>query len=313
MSLGAKLASQPRNAVSVFTRLRFVHVWEVAMTGWALTQSVETAAGTVRWDRMGSGPPLVLVHGTPTRSDLWRDVAPVLARDYTVYVYDLPGYGQSAKGDGQDVSMGMQGRVLAELIGHWGLDAPLIAGHDIGGGIALRAHLLHGVDFGRMALLDTLAMRPRGGGRWGTPFSRHVRAHGAEAFAELPGYLFEGVMRAYLATAVARPMAEATFQAFLAPFTGATGQAAFFRQLVQLDEAYTDEIERRLDQVRAPVDLIWGTEDTWLDLDFAARLHAAIPESTLTWIDGAGHFVQVDAPGAVTLALRRVLAGGPAA
>jgi len=282
------------------------------MSAWTLTRSVETSAGTVRHDRMGDGPPLVLVHGTPSWSYLWRNVAPVLARDYTVYLYDLPGYGHSAKVDGQDVSMGMQGRVLTELIGHWGLDVPLIAAHDIGGGIALRAHLLHGVDVARMALLDTLAMRPRGGGPWGTPWSRHVRVHGTEAFTALPGYLFEGLMRAYLGTAMAQPMAESTFRAYLDPFTGAAGQQAFFRQIAQLDEAYTDAIEPLLGEVRAPVDLIWGAEDTWLDLDFAARLHAAIPAATLTWIDAAGHFLQEDAPGAVTRALRGVLAAGRA-
>lgn len=276
------------------------------MTPWRLTQSVETSAGAVRYDRMGHGPPLVLVHGTPTWSYLWRRIAPVLARDHSVYVYDLPGYGGSAQFDGQDVSIAMQGQVLAELVAHWGLDSPFVAGHDIGGGIALRAHLLHGVAFARMALLDTLAMRPRGGGPWGTSWSRHLRTHGSDAFAALPEHLFEGLMDAYLRTAVAHPLSPADLRAYLAPFSGDVGRPAFFRQISQLDERHTDAIETRLHAVRAPVALLWGTEDGWLDLDFAERLHAAIPGSSLSYVTGAGHFVQEDAPGAVTLALRRI-------
>jgi pimeloyl-ACP methyl ester carboxylesterase len=286
---------------------------EADMTTWTLTRTAATSAGEVRYDILGEGPPLVLVHGTPTWSYIWRHVAPVLARDYRVYLYDMPGYGLSEKTPDQDVSMGMQGRVLAELLETWGLERPRIAGHDIGGGIVLRAHLLHGAAFERIALLDTLAMRPRGGGRWGTPWSLHVRRTGIEPFAGLPAYLYEGLMSAYLDTAVAGPMDEAALRPFLTPFSGPAGQAAFFRQVIQLDECYTDEVEGRLGEVRAPTGIVWGSEDRWLDIDFAERLAAAIPDAGLTYIPGAGHFVMEDAPGAVTLELRRLFRGDASA
>ena len=52
----------------------------------------------MRWDELGDGPPIVLVHGTPYSSFLWRDVAPALARrGRRVYVFDHLGYGQSDK------------------------------------------------------------------------------------------------------------------------------------------------------------------------------------------------------------------------
>jgi pimeloyl-ACP methyl ester carboxylesterase len=47
---------------------------------WILSRSTELADGTVRWESLGEGPPIVLVHGTPYSSFLWRDVAVVLAR-----------------------------------------------------------------------------------------------------------------------------------------------------------------------------------------------------------------------------------------
>ena len=272
----------------------------------SLTHDIETEAGAVRYAVLGEGPPLVLVHGTPTSSYIWRKVAPWLARDFTVYVYDLPGYGQSAQFEGQDVSMAMQGRVLAGLLDAWGLSAPGIAAHDIGGGIALRAHLLHGASLGRLALLDTLAMRPRGGGRWGTSWSRHCRAQGTAAFEALPEYLHVGILRPYLRSALHRPVTDEDLEPLVAPWRGEQGQPAFYRQIRQLDEAYTDEIEPRLHAVSAPaVQLLWGEEDTWLDFDFAERLNAAIPGSRLRYLPGAGHFCMEDAPAAVTLELRR--------
>ncbi len=45
---------------------------------WTLTRRSATAHGEIAWDRLGDGPPVVLVHGTPSRSVLWRDVAPLL-------------------------------------------------------------------------------------------------------------------------------------------------------------------------------------------------------------------------------------------
>src|SRR5690606_6433457 len=59
----------------------------------------------VRWGRMGSGPPLVAIHGTPFSSQVWRRMVPHLADRRTIYFFDLVGYGQSEMRDGQDVSL----------------------------------------------------------------------------------------------------------------------------------------------------------------------------------------------------------------
>jgi len=58
----------------------------------------------------------VLVHGTPSRSVLWRTVAPLLAAHFTVYVFDLLGLGESETCEAQEVSIRVHGEVLAELV-----------------------------------------------------------------------------------------------------------------------------------------------------------------------------------------------------
>lgn len=73
----------------------------------------------VRWGKIGEGPPLIAIHGTPFSSQVWRRIVPHLAYKRTVYFYDLVGYGQSEMRDGQDVSLGVQNGILAALFQEW--------------------------------------------------------------------------------------------------------------------------------------------------------------------------------------------------
>jgi pimeloyl-ACP methyl ester carboxylesterase len=90
----------------------------------------------------GEGPPLVPTHGTPSRSLVWRQIAPALADSHTVYVLDLLGFGASERHVDQDVSLIAHAEVLADLIERWGIDRPALIGHNIGGAVVSRAHLL---------------------------------------------------------------------------------------------------------------------------------------------------------------------------
>jgi hypothetical protein len=133
-----------------------------------------TEGGEVAYGVFGGGPPVVLVHGTPSRSYLWRGVVGRLAESHEVYVYDLVGFGELERYEGQDVSIAAQGRVLAELVEAWDLEEPAVAGHDIGGGIVLRAHLLEGFLFGRSR--SSMRWSSRRGGRRRSGTSRSTSA-----------------------------------------------------------------------------------------------------------------------------------------
>ena len=60
-----------------------------------VSREIQTDETTVFVRSSGSGPPLLLLHGFPETHLMWRDVAPLLAQDFTVVCADLPGYGQS--------------------------------------------------------------------------------------------------------------------------------------------------------------------------------------------------------------------------
>jgi pimeloyl-ACP methyl ester carboxylesterase len=273
-----------------------------ATGAWRLGQRQGTAVGEVAYEIFGEGPPVVLVHGTPTRSYLWRNIVPALAENRSVYVYDLLGYGESEKGEGQDVSIAAQARLLKELVETWGLEEPAIAGHDIGGGIVLRAQLLEGVRFSRVAILDAVVL-----GHWLSAAPRsstwHVREH-AEAYEAMPNHLFGAFFSAYLGETNSN-LGRDAFEAYLAPWWGEEGRRAFVRQALQVEEWHTGEIEPRLACVEVPVLVVWGEKDGWLDPSLAPKLRKEISGSEFKLIQDGGHFVQEDAPEEIA----KVLAG----
>ena len=272
------------------------------VTDWHLNQTFDFEGQSIAYETFGKGEPVVLVHGTPFSSYVWRKIAPELARDRKVYVYDLLGYGQSEKAEGQDVSLGVQNTILAALLRHWGLDRPKIVAHDFGGATALRAHLLDGCAYEKLLLIDPVAIRP-----WGSPFVQHVRRH-EEAFAGVPEYLHRAILRAYLRTAMHRAVGDAELEPYLAPWIGPAGQRAFYRQIAQMLVKYTDEVQPRYGNISCPVKLLWGADDQWIPTERGRELTAMIPGCQFTEIVGSGHLMQEDAPEAIIAAALRFFA-----
>ena len=249
---------------------------------------------------LGAGPPLVLVHGTPFSSHVWHRIAPVLAARFRVHMLDLLGHGASDKPDA-DVSLGVQNGVLAAACAAWGLDRPRVIAHDFGGATALRAHLLDGLDYAALLLVDPVALRP-----WGSPFVAHVRHHEA-AFAGVPDYMHRAMLAAYIRTASHAGLTDAALAPYLAPWEGAEGKPAFYRQIAQMDMAHTDAVEPLLGTLRCPVRLLWGREDGWIPLDTGRRLAGLLPGCALVEVPDAGHLVQEDAPEAILAEALRFL------
>jgi pimeloyl-ACP methyl ester carboxylesterase len=187
------------------------------MVRWALSNEYGSSQGVVRYEIFGEGPPLVLVHGTPFSSYVWREVVPALAEAMSVYAFDLPGFGSSEMRTSQHASLSAQSKVLTELLEHWGLDAPAVAAHDIGGAITLRAHPLEGRDFGKIALMDAVALSP-----WGSSFYRLVQEH-VGVFRRIPAYMHEAMVGAYIRDATYVPMDDEALRPYVEPWLGAEG------------------------------------------------------------------------------------------
>ena len=281
------------------------------MGAWRLNNTYRSGSGEVRWDRFGDpdGEPVVLLHGTPFSSFIWRHIAHALARDHLVYVWDMPGYGASDKFEGQDVSLAAQDKVFADLLENWGLREPVVVAHDSGGAVALGAHLRRGVRYSRLALVDAVALPP-----WGSSFFQLVGEH-VHVFQRLGPELHGALVREYMASASSRGLHPATLDALVEPWLDGRGQLAFYRQVAQrrADQRYTDEIQDRYDTIALPVMVCWGGDDTWIPADRGQELASRIPGARLEIIPGAGHLVQEDKPAELTAALVAFLHEGHSA
>jgi pimeloyl-ACP methyl ester carboxylesterase len=269
---------------------------------WTLNSSVRLDDGAVRWDSLGEGRPVVLVHGTPYSSFLWRDVAVALARHgRRVYVFDHLGYGQSDKHDGQDLTLAAQGHNFAALLDQWELDHPSVVACDIGGAVALRALLVERAAYSDLTLFDAVT-----GGSWEHGLFALLRRHHG-VFEQLPAYAHEALVTAHLRNGTHQGYRPGVLETYLAPWLGADGQAAFYRQYRQLSEADTAEYEHLLDAIDIPVSLLWGRDDRILPPPHAEWIAQRVPNSGITWIDDAGHLLPEDAPAQFVEALVRAL------
>jgi pimeloyl-ACP methyl ester carboxylesterase len=118
-------------------------------------------------------------------------------------------------------------------------------------------------------------------------------------FSSLPVYIHEAILRAYIGAAVKHGLREAEMRPYLEPWLGEAGQKAFWRQIAQMDDKYSEEVEGRYGEIRCPVAILWGAEDEFIPLKDGEELARRIPGASFTVIADAKHLVQEDAPEAI--------------
>jgi pimeloyl-ACP methyl ester carboxylesterase len=237
---------------------------------------------------------IVLLHGIPTHSYLWRNVVPRLAAaGLPAIAVDLLGYGFSDKPVGVDLGIAAQARILAEALEHLNWQGGTIVAHDIGGGVAqllavARPDLVH-----RLVLVDTIAYDA-----FPEPGIARLKEPVWDAILGAP----EFDLRKGLAKGLARGMANAErvtpdlIAAYERPFQGVTGRLAYLRAARALR---TEELAPRMDEVERleiPTLIVWGAQDPFQPLRYGERLAKAMPNARLEVIREASHFVPEDAP-----------------
>jgi haloacetate dehalogenase len=119
---------------------------------------VKTSGVEINLVRGGQGPPVLLMHGAPQTHVSMRLIAPDLAKDYTVIVPDLRGYGDSSKPPDGANHVNYSKRVMAldqvEVMRHYGFEKFAVVGHDRGGRVGHRMALDHPDKVTRLAVLD---------------------------------------------------------------------------------------------------------------------------------------------------------------
>lgn len=121
---------------------------------------IETGETSIFVRRSGSGPPVLLLHGFPQTHLMWREVAPRLARRFTVVCADLRGYGRSgcpaSAPDHAPYAKRAMARDMAVVMERLGFPRFSVVGHDRGGRVAYRLALDHPSRVEQLAVLDVL-------------------------------------------------------------------------------------------------------------------------------------------------------------
>lgn len=117
--------------------------------------AAEVNGQSIAYSIGGSGPPVLLLHGFPQMRAMWRGIAPLLARQFTVVAADLRGYGDSSKPAGAaDMSFREMAADQVALMAHLGFDRFHLAGHDRGARTGHRLALDHPGAVRSLTLMD---------------------------------------------------------------------------------------------------------------------------------------------------------------
>ena len=262
---------------------------------------LHVSGGELAFVEMGDpeDPAVLLVHGFPGSSYMWRQFAPLLSPWMRVIAPDLLGCGDSDQPADVDLSILAQEGYARELLDHLGIERFAVVGHSHGGGIAQLLALHGGVE--TMILLDSIAFD----------------AWPSETFGELqrsaPKEPSASLVRAVIATGFDlgmghRPrLTDADLDEYSRPFSGDDGPPAFMRFARAINGEGLIDAEPALRALEVPTLLLWGEGDQRSPIEVAERFRDAIPNAELQIIPGAGHVSNMEQPDAFSTHVRRFL------
>jgi len=269
-------------------------------------------------------PVVVLLHGFPTHSVLWRKVVRRLGDDVHALAPDLLGLGDTRVSPYEDLGAPMQAQLLVDWLEGRGIDRVVLVGHEQGGAVAqqvvaTRPELVRG-----LVLVASVA-----GDGWPTPVAAQVmrlaRTPGVDVLAyalDLPRRVAGSALVGF-GRAVHDPanLDRDVVEEYLRPLLTVEGRERARRFLLAGDSRTTLECRPGLRAYSGPARVVWGADDAFVSPSWGLRLVedlAGVDELTL--VPFCGHLVPEEAPDVVVEAVRDVLArsadterGGPAA
>ena len=237
----------------------------------------------IAYERVGQGPPLVLVHGAAVDSRMWRPQLAALADEFTVVAWDEPGAGRSSDVP-SDFALVDYANSLATLIDALELGPAHVAGLSWGGTVVLELYRHHPELVATLLLVDTYA------GWKGSLPEQEVRARveGVRRLLAAADHLFDPTLPGLFA---GEPPAE--FVPLLEAMAADVRPESMRTALLVMAEADQRDL---LPRIAVPTLLIWGELDARSPLTVASQFEEAIPDAKLVVIPGAGHVSNLEQP-----------------
>ncbi|MDJ0512418.1 MAG: alpha/beta hydrolase [Methyloceanibacter sp.] len=260
------------------------------------------------YETMGSGDPLLLIHGFGSSTFTWRRIAPALATTHRVIAVDLKGFGQSDKPLDEHYSIFDQAQLIKQLILEKDLKDLTLIGHSYGGGISLMLALdkdprLEG-RISKLVLLDTIA------------YPQNIPV--AFKMMDMPLMSHLGVrmvppeMQARVALRLAyfddSKIGEDTVETYAAPLRTIAGKHAVIQSARQIVPHGLEEISKRYSTITQPTLIAWCDSDKIVPLDIGLELRRNMPTSRLEVIEQCGHMPQEEQPEATLRLIQNFLA-----
>ncbi len=283
--------------------------WRVLGKDWPNRDASRfVTAGGLRWhvQVMGEGPTLLLLHGAGAATHSWRDLAPLLARDFTVVAPDLPGHGFTDTPSSEGLSLNGMARSLASLLGTLEAKPVMAVGHSAGAALAVRLALDGRLgDGGVVSLNGALAPFP---GSAGTLYPAMAKLLFLNPFA-----IEMFALRARRPGAAAR-LIESTGSHIDAPgldqygrllrtsghIAGALGMMANWNLHPLVDQ---------LTSVTTPLTLVAADGDRAVPPKVARDVKAVVTHADLIELKNLGHLAHEEAPETIAEIVRRAFAG----
>ena len=256
----------------------------------------------------GDGVPVLLMHGNPTWSFLYRDVIAdldgvrCLAPDYF-------GFGMSDDGPhGYGYTIAEQADLVGAWIDHLELDQPFVmVVQDWGGPIGLLNAVERPAEVGALCIMNTWAWVPD---RFTRTFGRVLGSWVGRQLIERRNCFATTGIRQGIVSPKSKP--QAVFDAYTAPFPDKAARYPTWvmpREILRNDSRLA-QLEQDLAKLKGkPTEMVWGMKDRAFGKETViARWHEALGEVPTTRLDNANHFLQEDQPEAIAAAIKRLVA-----
>jgi len=253
----------------------------------------------IAYQRSGTGPAVLMVHGITTYSFIWRKLIEHLEDDYDLIRVDLLGCGRSEMSSANDLSLKNHASIIENFISELGLEKVHLVGHDLGGGIAQILAVNIASKLRSLSLLN-----PVGYDYWPVQPISSMRT---PIFRQLAMAAFDrGYYRTIVKKALYKPerLTEELLSLFWSNFETSLAKKSFLRFAKCLNVNDLMEIEDQIKAIKLPVLIIRAEKDVYLSAEITKRLHKDIADSQFIEIPESGHFIQEDSPIEISNALK---------
>ncbi len=252
----------------------------------------------------GNGPPLLMLHGNPTWSYLYRHLIKALRREFRCIAVDLPGFGMSGAPHGFGYTPKEHANMVAPFLDKLDIkDATLIA-HDWGGPIGLAAMFQTEGRITRLCLGNTWAWRVNGDFHFewfsklmGGPVGRF----GTNRFLMFINLVMPAGMKR-------RKLTGEEMRAYRAPFCDGKPRAPMhiFPKHITASGEWLDDLSQKVEAYKGPAHFIWPDSDIAFRNNELQQWKSLLPHMTHTVLKSCGHFLWEDAPEACIEAVRGI-------